>query len=233
MQKVLIFLSKTEKTLLFNKHYGNFTFNMKLIIPIFLLIIFCFDLKAQQGSKIKLKNVFVSDIKLPTVFLFGKEYTARQRNTLIKEILSSRFYDPNFKMEVNFQEFISNKNFSFIYEGPAEIIINSSKLTNRNLFKTYHGYSDVEMPNKERINSFVERVKAVYIDSSRNGILKSKELKKEILIINSELNQKKRNFDSDLPFQIDDNINKLERRKKRIENRLNKIPLIQIKILTR
>jgi hypothetical protein len=136
-------------------------------------------------------------------------------------------------MEVNFQEFISNKNFSFIYEGPTEIIINSSKLTNRNLFKTYHGYSDVEMPNKERINSFVERVKAVYIDSSRNGILKSKELKKEILIINSELNQKKRNFDSDLPFQIDDNINKLERRKKRIENRLNKIPLIQIKILTR
>ena len=206
---------------------------MKLIIPIFLLIIFCFDLKAQQGSKIKLKNVFVSDIKLPTVFLFGKEYTARQRNTLIKEILSSRFYDPNFKMEVNFQEFISNKNFSFIYEGPTEIIINSSKLTNRNLFKTYHGYSDVEMPNKERINSFVERVKAVYIDSSRNGILKSKELKKEILIINSELNQKKKNFDSDLPFQIDDNINKLERRKKRIENRLNKIPLIQIKILTR
>ena len=177
--------------------------------------------------------MFVSDIKLPTVFLFGKEYTARQRNTLIKEILSSRFYDPNFKMEVNFQEFISNKNFSFIHEGPTEIIINSSKLTNRNLFKTYHGYSDVEMPNKEKINSFVERVKAVYIDSSRNGILKSKELKKEILIINSELNQKKRNFDSDLPFQIDDNINKLERRKKRIENRLNKIPLIQIKILTR
>ena len=206
---------------------------MKLIIPIFLLIIFCFDLKAQQGSKIKLKNVFVSDIKLPTVFLFGKEYTARQRNTLIKEILSSRFYDPNFKMEVNFQEFISNKNFSFIYEGPTEIIINSSKLTNRNLFKTYHGYSDVEMPNKERINSFVERVKAVYIDSSRNGILKSKELKKDILIINSNINQKKNKFNPDSTFQIDDYINKLERRKKRIKKKLNRIPLVQIKILTR
>ena len=206
---------------------------MKLIIPIFLLIIFCFDLKAQQGSKIKLKNVFVSDIKLPTVFLFGKEYTARQRNTLIKEILSSRFYDPNFKMEVNFQEFISNKNFSFIYEGPTEIIINSSKLTNRNLFKTYHGYSDVEMPNKERINSFVERVKAVYIDSSRNGILKSKDLKKDILIINSNINQKKNKFNPDSTFQIDDYINKLERRKKRIKKKLNRIPLVQIKILTR
>ena len=211
---------------------------MKLIIPIFLLIIFCSVLKAQQGSKIKLKNVYVSDIKLPTVFLFGKEYTARQRNTLIREILSSRFYDPNFKMEVNFQEFISNKNFSFIHKGPTEIIINSSKLTNRNLFKTYHGYSDVEMPNKERINSFVERVKAVYIDSSRNGILKSKELKKDILIINQNINQqslneKKKYYDSDSPFQIDDYVNKLERRKKRIEKKLNIIPLVQIKILTR
>ena len=206
---------------------------MKLIIPIFLLIIFCSVSKAQQGSKIKLKNVNVSDVKLPTVFLFGKEYTARQRNTLIKEILSSRFYDPNFKMEVNFQEFISNKNFSFIYEGPTEIIINSSKLTNRNLFKTYHGYSDVEMPNKERINSFVERVMAVYIDSSRNGVLKSKELKKDILIINSNINQKKNKFNSDSTFQIDDYINKLERRKKRIEKKLKRIPLVQIKILTR
>ena len=206
---------------------------MKLIIPIFLLIIFCSEFKAQQGSKIKLKNVSVIDSKLPTVFLFGKEYTARQRNILVKEILSSRFYETNFKMEVNFQEFISNKNFNFIHEGPTEIIINSSKLSNRNLFKTYHGYSDVETTNKEKINSFVKRVKAVYIDSSINGILKSRELKKNILIINLELNQKKKNFDSNSPFQIDDDINKLERRKKRIENRLNKIPLIQIKILTR
>ena len=206
---------------------------MKSIISVVILLIFCSEFKAQQGSKIKLKNVSVIDSKLPTIFLFGKEYTARQRNLLLKEILSSRFYDPNFKMEVNFEEFISNKKFYFTHKGPTEIIINSSKLSNRNLFKTYHGYSDVETPNKEKINSFVKRVKAVYIDSSINGILKSRELKKNILIINSELNQKKKNFDSDSPFQIDDNINKLERRKKRIENRLNKIPLIQIKILTR
>ena len=60
-------------------------------------------------------------------------------------------------MEVNFQEFISNKNFNFIHEGPIEIIINS---------------------NKEKINSFVETLKAVYIDSSINGILKCREFKK-------------------------------------------------------
>ena len=197
------------------------------------MLVFCFELNAQQGSKIKLRNVSVSEARLPTIFLFGKEYTARQRNTLLKEILSSRFYDPKFKMEVHFEEFISKKKLSFIHEGPTEIIINSSKLTNRNLFKTYHGYSDVEMPNKERINSFVERVMAVYIDSSRNGVLKSKELKKDILIINSNINQKKNKFNSDSTYQIDDYINKLERKKKRIEKKLNRIPLVQIKILTR
>ena len=211
---------------------------MKSIISIFIILVFCSELNAQQGSKIKLRNVSVSDARLPTIFLFGKEYTARQRNTLLKEILSSRFYDPKFKMEVNFEEFISKKKLSFIHEGPTEIIINSSKILNRNLFVTDHLATGIQMPNSDNINSFLERVRSVYIDSSRNGILNSKEIKKDILIINSEINQqslneKKKYYDSDSPFQIDDYVNKLERRKKRIEKRLDKIPLIQIKILTR
>ena len=206
---------------------------MKSIIMIFLLLIFCPESNAQEGSKIKLRNVSVSERRLPTVFLFGQEFTARQRNTLLKEILSSRFYDPNFKMEVNFQEFISKKKFNFIHKGAIEIIINSWKLSNRNLFVTYHGASDIQMPNSDKINTFVRRVKAVYIDSSRNGILKSKELKKDILTINSNLNQKKKKFNPDSTFKIDDYIYKLERRKKRIEKKLKRIPLVQIKILTR
>ncbi len=192
---------------------------MKSIISIFIILVFCSELNAQQGSKIKLRNVSVSDARLPTIFLFGKEYTARQRNTLLKEILSSRFYDPKFKMEVNFEEFISKKKLSFIHEGPTEIIINSSKILNRNLFVTDHLATGIQMPNSDNINSFLERVRSVYIDSSRNGILNSKELKKNILIINSEINQqslneKKKYYDSDSPFQIDDYVNKLERRKK-------------------
>ena len=209
---------------------------MKSIISIFIILVFCSELNTQQGSKIKLRNVSVSDARLPTIFLFGKEYTARQRNTLLKEILSSRFYDPKFKMEVNFEEFISKKKLSFIHEGSTEIIINSSKILNRNLFVTDHLASGIQMPNSDNINSFVERVRAVYIDSSRNGISNSKELKKDILIVNSEINQlslnEKKYYDSDSPFKIDDYVNKLERRKKRLEKRLNKIPLIQIKILT-
>ena len=211
---------------------------MKLIISVLLLSIFCSRLNAQEASKIKLRNVSVSERRLPTVFLFKQEYTAKQRNTLLKEILSSRFYDPNFKMEVNFQEFISKRKFNFIHKGAIEIIINSWKLSNRNLFVTYHGASDIQMPNSDKLNTFVRRVKAVYIDSSRNGILKRKELKKEILGINSEINKQtlkkvKNNYEIDSPFQLDNYFKKLERKKKRALKRYFKIPIIQIKILTR
>ena len=211
---------------------------MKLIISVLLLSIFCSGLNAQEASKIKLRNVSVSERRLPTVFLFKQEYTAKQRNTLLKEILSSRFYDPNFKMEVNFQEFISKKKFNFIHKGAIEIIINSWKLSNRNLFVTYHGASDIQMPNSDKINTFVRRVKAVYIDSSRNGILKRKELEKEILVINSEINKQnlkkgKNNYETESPFQLDNYFKKLERKKNRALKRYFKIPIIQIKILTR
>ena len=110
------------------------------------MLVFCSELNAQQGSKIKLRNVSVSDARLPTIFLFGKEYTARQRNTLLKEILSSRFYDPKFKMEVNFEEFISKKKLSFIHEGPTEIIINSSKILKKFICNgpSSHWYSNAK-----------------------------------------------------------------------------------------
>ena len=211
---------------------------MKLIISVLLLVFFCSGLNGQEASKIKLRNVSVSERRLPTVFLFGQEFTARQRNTLLKEILSSRFYDPNFKMEVNFQEFISKRKFNFIHKGAIEIIINSWKLSNRNLFVTYHGASDIQMPNSDKINTFVRRVKAVYIDSSRNGILKREELKKEILGINSEINKlslkkRKNNFEIESPFQLDNYLKKIERKKNRVLKRYFKIPIIQIKILTR
>ena len=99
--------------------------------------------------------------------------------------------------------------------------MNSSKILNRNLFVTDYVATGIQMPNTDYINSFVERVRAVYIDSSRNGISNSKELKKDILIVNSEINQqslneKKKYYDSDSPFQIDDYVNKLEK-KKRLE----------------
>ncbi len=119
---------------------------MKSIISIFIILVFCSELNAQQGSKIKLRNVSVSDARLPTIFLFGKEYTARQRNNLLKEILSSRFYDPKFKMEVNFEEFISKKKLSFIHEGPTEIIINSSKILKKFICNgpSSHWYSNAK-----------------------------------------------------------------------------------------
>ena len=61
------------------------------------MLSFCSKLNAQQGSKIKLRNVSVSDARLPTIFLYGKEYTARAKKYTFKRNLEFRFYDQNLR----------------------------------------------------------------------------------------------------------------------------------------
>ena len=53
----------------------------------FLVIVLSFGtLYSQEGSKIDLKNVNVGTERLPTIFLFGEEYTARERDELLSLI---------------------------------------------------------------------------------------------------------------------------------------------------
>ena len=204
---------------------------MKSIILIFLLLIFCPESNAQQGSKIKLRNVSVSDSRLPTVFLYGKEFTARHRNIFLKQILTSKFYDPDFKIEGNFEEFISKDKYKFIHEGPVQIIIDSRKVSNRNLFFKYQEGSDFRVINKDKLNSLIVKIKEVYIDSSKNGILSTKKLKKDIKIIKSEIIEfQLKNYKVDNETKI--KLKKMKREKKRKEKEFSKIPLITIKILT-
>ena len=54
----------------------------------FLVIVLSFGtLYSQEGSKIDLKNVNVGTERLPTIFLFGEEYTARERDELLSCLL--------------------------------------------------------------------------------------------------------------------------------------------------
>ena len=52
------------------------------------------------------KNVNVATKRLPTIFLFGEEYTTRDRDELLRAILKSQFYRPDLII-INLQEFIS------------------------------------------------------------------------------------------------------------------------------
>ena len=65
----------------------------------FLVIVLSFGtLYSQEGSKIDLKNVSVGTKRLPTIFLFGEEYTARERDELIRGLLRSQFYRTDLKI---------------------------------------------------------------------------------------------------------------------------------------
>ena len=61
-----------------------FKFNSYLLFFLFMTLT---TTEAQVGSKIDLENVDVETKALPTIVLFGKEYTFRERNKFIKDLL--------------------------------------------------------------------------------------------------------------------------------------------------
>ena len=63
---------------------------MRLIIISILL--FFNSIYTQEGSKIDLKNVDVATNRLPTILLFGDEYTIRDRDEFLESLIKSRFY---------------------------------------------------------------------------------------------------------------------------------------------
>jgi len=78
---------------------------LRLVILISILFFFVTTIYTQEGSKIDLKNVNVASEKLPTIFLFGYEYTVRDRNEFLSRLLKSNFYRPNSKIIIDLEEF--------------------------------------------------------------------------------------------------------------------------------
>ena len=206
------------------------------------LIISPTGLTGQEGSKIDLKNVNVGTKRLPTIFLFGEEYTSRNRNELIRGILTSQFYRESLKIVINLQEFISKREFSFRHSGPIEININGKKLKNQNGYNTTSLYGQGA---DSRLLGLINKVNNVRIDSSLTGIIKRKAIGKQIKLteesIEKLINEMKLEVRGDtivLP-EIDKankkkerELNKLFRIKKRLYKEFSGNPLIEIKIST-
>jgi len=75
---------------------------MRLIILSTLLFFFN-SIYTQEGSKIDLKNVDVATNRLPTILLFGDEYTIRDRDELIEILIKSRFCSPDLEIVIVFK----------------------------------------------------------------------------------------------------------------------------------
>ena len=211
---------------------------MRYILPFLLLILFSSNyLIAQEGSKIDLKNVNVGTERLPTIFLFGEEYTARERDELLRGLLKSKFYRPDLRIIINLQEFISKRVFSFRHKGPVDIIIDGKTLKNEN---RYNNSTIYQAGGDNQVLKLLNEVKSVRIDSNLNGILERRVLKREIKSIDDQIGKLVKNIkpeiENDTIYVAEKSqekaLRKFYRMKNRQEKRFNETKLIEINIIT-
>ena len=153
---------------------------MRNLIFYLLTIFYIVPLSSQEGSKIDLENVNVASERLPSIRLFGVQYTIRGRDKFLEEILTSHFFKPDLKIIINLEEFISKKRYSFLHNGAIRINIDSKKLKNYNRFNN-------PMQRILNVRRLLNKIKSVQIDSSLSGILQSNVLKKEISLIQKQI----------------------------------------------
>ena len=207
----------------------------------FLVIVLSFGpLYSQEGSKIDLKNVNVGTERLPTIFLFGEEYTARERDELLRGLLKSQFYRQDLRIIINLQEFISKRVFSFRHKGPVDIIIDGKTLKNEN---RYNNSAVYQAAGDNQVLKLLNQVENVRIDSNLNGILERIALKREIISIDKEIKKLMEDIKAEVKVDTivipdktskkrERELNRLYRIKNRQEKRLNETKLIEINIIT-
>ena len=197
---------------------------MRSIILSTLLFFFVTPIYTQEGSKIDLKNVDVSTNRLPTIILFGGEYTIRDRDKFLESLLKSQFYRSDLKILINLQEFISKREFSFKHEGAVRININSRKLQNQNRYNS-------QLQSSTYVSSFLRRVKSVRIDSS----LERRALKNEINFIQKQIDSLDLTIGYDsINFELKDSkiFKKLYRKQNQKIRKLENTSAIEISIFT-
>ena len=199
---------------------------MRLIIISILL--FFNSIYTQEGSKIDLKNVDVATNRLPTILLFGDEYTIRDRDEFLESLIKSRFYSSDLEIVINLQEFISKRQFNFKHNGSIKINVDSRKLKNQNRYNS-------QIQSGIYISSFLRKVKSVRIDSSLAGTLERRALKNQINLIQKQIDSldiEIRNNNINVDIKDSKKIKKLHRKKNQIIKKLEKISVLEMNIFT-
>ena len=200
---------------------------MRLIILSTLLFFFN-SIYTQEGSKIDLKNVDVATNRLPTILLFGDEYTIRDRDEFLESLIKSRFYSPDLEIVINLQEFISKRQFNFKHNGSIKINVDSRKLKNQNRYNS-------QIQSGIYISSFLRKVKSVRIDSSLAGALERRALQNQINLIQKQIDSldiEIRNNNINVDIKDSKKIKKLHRKKNQIIKKLEKISVLEMNIFT-
>jgi len=209
---------------------------MRLTILISLLFFYVAPIFAQEGSKIDLKNVNVASERLPTIFLFGDEFTVRDRNKFLSSLLKSHFYRPDLKIVIDLEEFISNRIFSFKHNGAIKININSKRLKNQNAYNVFTGTTQqYKSNNSVRLTKLINNIKTVRINSSLEGVVSRKALKNEIYVIQRQIDSLNVEIKNDTIIVDERNekeLKRLLRKKTRINREFDRTPIVEINIFT-
>ena len=91
---------------------------------------------SQQGSNIDLDEVVNSAQVVPRIQLNDLFYSFRERDTLVKKLLRSQFWDHITLFRIGLEDYETGKPYSFENNGPIRIFINNNELTRRHVFKT-------------------------------------------------------------------------------------------------
>ena len=115
-----------------------------------LLLFFVSISYSQQGSNIDLDEVVNSAKIVPRIQINGVLYAFRERDTLIKKLLRSKFWDRFTEFNFALEDYETGKPYSFQSKGPLRIFINNNELTTRHVFKTFASIRE--------LNSKIEKV---------------------------------------------------------------------------
>ena len=138
-----------------------------------------------KGTKIDLKNVDVGTKALPTLFLFGTQYTFRERNKFIKNLLQSQYYLRDLSISIDLEEFYTKKVFRFNHKGKVEIYLKLKKLPQNNKYNSF--MLDGAAYSELNITRLISTITDVRIDSIQKAIIKRKKLLAEWGKLNNEI----------------------------------------------
>ena len=102
--------------------------NLKMRNTYFLLLFFFVCISySQQGSNIDLDEVVNSAKIVPRIQINGMLYAFRERDTLIKKLLRSNFWDRFTEFNFALEDYETGKPYSFQSKGPLRIFINNNE----------------------------------------------------------------------------------------------------------
>tara|TARA_B100001248_G_C27113582_1_gene332450 strand:- start:47 stop:490 length:444 start_codon:yes stop_codon:yes gene_type:complete len=109
-----------------------------------------------QGSKINLKDVQVSEKALPEIIIFGKSYSYRHRDVLIKKLLRLPFWSEDFVLKIDLSYFYEEiKNDFLLIEGETKVQIDGEILSRKHKYKSM-----------KKIKELIPRIKEVSINKN-------------------------------------------------------------------